>query len=154
MNFINVKTTATKSELIEFMSDNRKVNANVKFDDRRGTPFMRIKERNGNLKITCEMINRSTKDNGFLEGTYFKGKITEKNGETLIKGVILTAPIYHLIWFSLLCVLIWQCFYNIAMSSLPILFVSFELIMFYQEFKKQGYIKRYIMRAIARVRKK
>lgn len=153
MIFINLKTHVSKDELLSFVSDNKKVNSNVRFDDRRGTPFMHVKEKDSNLSIKCEMLGGPTKDNGFFVGAFFKGRIKEKNGETKLKGIILTAPIYHLIWFTLLCVMIWQCIQYVAISVLPILFVAFEIMMFSKEFKKQGYIKRYLLRAVARLEK-
>ena len=151
MKLINLKIEAPRDEVLSFLSDNKRVNANVKFDEKRGTPLMHFKEKGEKLTVTCEMINRPTKDNGFLIGTYFKGKLTEKDGVTELRGVIVTAPIYHLIWFALLSVLIWQCFYYTAISALPVLFVAFEFIMYSQEFRKQGYIKRYFERAFSRL---
>lgn len=153
MKFINIKFEASKNEVIQFISDNKKVNSNVRFDEKRGTPFMHVKEKDGKLGITCEMINRPTRDNGFLIGTFFKGKLKEADGITELKGIILTAPIYHIVWAVLLGVLIWQCFYYAAISALPILFVAFEIIMFSQEFRKQGYIARYLQRAAVRLSK-
>ena len=151
MVFINLKTSAKKEELLPFLSDNKKVNANVKFDDKTGVPFMHFKEKDSSVHIKCEMMGGPSKDNAFLVGTYFKGKIKEVNGETVLKGVIVTAPIYHLIWFSLLCIMIWQCIYHAAISVLPILFVAFEVIMFSKEFKKQNYIKSYLNRAFSKI---
>ncbi len=151
MKFINMKIDAPREEVLGIIKDNRRVNSNVRFDEKRGTPLMRVKEKSDKIKITCEMINRPTKDNSFLIGTYFKGKLTEKDGITELRGVIVTAPIYHLIWAALLCILIWQCFYYTAISALPILFVAFEIIMYSQEFRKQGYIKRYLLRAFSRL---
>ncbi len=151
MKFVNLKIKAPRNEVLSFISDKRRVNSNVRFDEKRGTPLMHVKEKGEKIKVTCEMINHSTKDNGFLVGTYFKGKLTENNGVTELRGVIVTAPIYHIVWFALLCVLIWQCFYHAAISALPILFVAFEFIMYTQEFRKQGYIKRYFERAFSRL---
>ena len=151
MKFINLKIEAPRDEVLSFISDNRRVNSNVKFDEKRGTPIMHFKEKGEKITVTCEMINKPTKDNGFLIGTYFKGKLTETDGVTTLKGVIVTAPLYHLVWFTLLCVLIWQCFYYTAISALPILFVAFEFIMYSQEFRKQGYIKRYFERGFSRL---
>ena len=151
MKLVNHKIEATRDEVLEFIKDNRRVNSNVRFDEKRGTPLMHFKEKGEKITVTCEMINRSTKDNGFLIGTYFKGKLTEKDGVTELRGVIVTAPIYHLVWFALLCVLIWQCFYHAAISAVPILFVAFEVIMYSNEFRKQGYIKRYFERAFSRL---
>lgn len=151
MKLINMSIDAPREEVLGFISDNRRVNSNVKFDEKRGTPLMHFKEKGEKITVTCEMINRPTKDNGFLVGTYFKGKLTEKDGITTLKGIIVTAPIYHIVWFALLCVLIWQCFYHTAISAVPILFIAFEFIMYSQEFRKQGYIKRYFERGFSRL---
>ena len=151
MKLINMSIDAPREEVLAFISDNRRVNSNVKFDEKRGTPLMHFKEKGEKITVTCEMINRPTKDNGFLVGTYFKGKLTEKDGITTLKGIIVTAPIYHIVWFALLCVLIWQCFYHTAISAVPILFIAFEFIMYSQEFRKQGYIKRYFERGFSRL---
>ena len=150
MIFVNLKTSVKKEEVLSFLSDNKKVNANVRFDDKQGIPFMHVKENDSSVHIKCEMMGGPSKDNAFLVGTYFKGKIKEVDGETHLKGVIVTAPIYHLVWFALLCVMIWQCIYHVAISAMPILFIAFEVIMFSKEFKKQGYIKRYLHRAFSR----
>ena len=151
MKLINMKIDAPRDEVLGIIKDNRRVNSNVKFDEKRGTPLMHVKEKGDKIKITCEMINRPTKDNAFLIGTYFSGKLTEKNGVCELRGAIVTAPIYHLVWAILLCILIWQCFYYTAISAVPILFVAFEVIMYSQEFRKQGYIKRYLLRAFSRL---
>jgi len=151
MKLIKLQIDAPRDKVLSMISDNRRVNSNVRFDEKRGTPLMHVKEKEGKIKITCEMVNRPTKDNGFLIGTYFKGKLTENNGVTELRGVILTAPIYHLIWAALLAVMIWQSFYNVAILTIPILFVSFEVIMYSQEFRKQGYISRYLNRAFSRL---
>ena len=151
MKFINMKIEASRDEVLAFIKDNRRVNSNVKFDEKHGTPFMHFKEKGENLSVTCEMMNRPTKDNGFLIGTFFRGKLREKDGITELRGIILTAPIYHLIWAILLGILIWQCFYHVAISAGPILFIAFEIIMYSGEFRKQGYIKRYFARAFSRL---
>ena len=151
MKLINMKIDAPRDEVLGIIADNRRVNANVKFDEKRGIPFMHVKEKDGKIRIKCEMINRPTKDNGFLVGTYFKGKLTEKDGITELRGAIVTAPLYHLVWIVLLGVLIWQCFYHAAISAVPIIFIAFEFIMYSPEFRKQGYIKRYLWRAFSRL---
>lgn len=151
MKLINLTINDTKENVLSFISDSKKVNDAIRFDGRKGKPFMHVKEKSGKVKITCEMIGGPSKDNGFFVGTFFKGRLTEKDGNTRLKGIILTEPIYHIIWFLALAVMIWQSFYNVAVSVLPILFVAFEIIMFSNEFKKQGYISRYLVRAFSRL---
>ena len=149
MKFITVKTDSTATELLAMIRDNTRVNDGVKFADKKGgKPFMHVKEKDGKIRIKCEMMGRPTKDNGFLEGTYFAGKVKEKNGVCQISGIILTAPIYHLIFLCLFSFFIFQCISVGGISPIPIILVIFDVFMFYGEFKKQSLIKRYIFRAL------
>lgn len=148
MKFVNIEFDTSADNTVALLSDNEAVNKNVKFDEKRGRPFMKVKRKNGGkLKITCEMMGRPTKDNGFLVGTYFSGRLTEKNGKTRLKGIILTAPIYHLILAALVAVFVVQCFRMSAFSPIPPIIVVFDIFMFKDEFRKQGYIYRYLYRA-------
>ena len=152
MQFVNIVSEAAPEELLEIIKDNERTNRQVAFEERLGKPFMHVREgKDGSLKIKCELMGRATKDNGFLEGTYFKGKIKSTPDGTKIKGVILTAPIFHSIIILLLAVFIVQCFYMGGFTVVPVLLVIFDIFMFFTEFKKQGLIKRYINRAVRRV---
>ena len=153
MKFINVEFDAKRDEALQMLRNNERVNENVRFDESRGKPLMKIKEKNGDrISVTCEFIGGPSKDNGFLVGTYFSGKLTEKNGVTRLKGIILTAPIYHLFMIMLVAVFIIQCFKVKGFSVVPPMLVVFDLFMFKAEFQKQGYIKRYFLRASRRIR--
>lgn len=151
MKFINIDFKASKSDVLSMIMNNERVNCNVRFDSNKGKPLMKFKEKNGRIKITCEMIGGPSKDNGFIVGTYFTGKVTEKNGVTSIKGVITTAPIYHLIMLAFFTVFIVQCFRMKGFSVVPILLVIFSIFIFKDEYKKQGYIRRYLYRAARRI---
>ena len=157
MKSINISTRKSKQEVLDFLNNNDKVNENVRFNDKKGgTPHMYIKESNGKLKIKCEMVGRPTKDNGFaVMGTVFHGKITEKDGETVISGIATTSVIYHVFMFFLAAFLIFSIFAYGAYPLIAILVcvVACEFIFFGDEFKKQGYIVRYIERAIKRMEK-
>ena len=154
MKFINLTFDSGKDEVLNLIKNNEEVNAGVKFDTR-GKPLMKIKERpNGKIRITCEMLGRPTKDNGFLVGTYFSGKLTEKNGETRLRGYLVTAPIYHLILIGFLAWFIVQCFILGGFSIVPPILVIFDILLFKDEFRKQGYITRYLYRAVRILRQK
>lgn len=153
MKFIKFETQATKEELLSMLSDNDRVNKNVVFDDKRGTPFIHVKELSGKIKIKCEYIGGATKDNAFIDGTRFTGKITEKDGKTEIKGVIATAVVFHLILFLMFAAFIVMCFVRQGFSVVPICLIIFDVFMYKDEFKKQGIIERYIKRAIKRLEK-
>ena len=142
--------------VISYVKDNSRVNDGVRFDDKYGgRPFMHVKEKEGRVRIKCEMMGRPTKDNGFLDGTVFRGKIKERNGVTTISGIITTSFIYHLIMILMSVFLFYQMFTKSAYGLIPIFVfvVAFELMFFRDEFKKQGYIKRYLMRAVSRLEK-
>ncbi len=154
MKFISIKTEKSSADLLSIISDNTRVNSGVKFSDKKGgKPFMHVKQKEGKLRIKCEMMGRPTKDNGFLMGTQFYGKISEKDGETSINGIIVTSPIYHLVVLALAVALITQMIYSGNVSSIPILVfaAAFEFLFFTDEFKKQGYIARYLERAVRRL---
>ena len=156
MKFVNIKTNITASDVIAMLRDNARVNDGVKFADKKGgKPFMHVKEKDGKIRIKCEMMGRPTKDNAFLMGTEFYGRITEKDGETTLKGVIMTSPIYHAVVIALALALVAQMIYNARVSSIPILVfaVAFEFLFFTDEFRKQGYIARYLERSVRRLEK-
>lgn len=155
MKFINIKTDKSADALLSMIRDNARVNDGVKFADKKGgKPFMHVREKEGKLRIKCEMMGRPTRDNGFLMGTAFYGRITEKDGAAAVKGVIVTSPIYHAVVLMLAIALVIQMIYNSSISSIPILVfaVAFEFLFFTDEFRKQGYISRYIERAVRRLR--
>ena len=147
MKLVNLTTSVPKSRLIELIKNYEQVNRGVVFDEKIGRPAIKVRQRDDNLRISCELLDRPTKDNGFLVGTYFAGKLTEKNGETKLSGVILTAPIYHLFLFGLFAAFIVMCIQKGGFSVTPFFLLAFDYVMFSLEFKKQGIIKRYLHRA-------
>ena len=151
MKFVNYSIKAPQEEVFGVLSDSNSVVEAEKFDTSNGKPLMHVKKKEGRLKIKCEMTGRPTKDNGFLEGTYFIGRISEKNERTSVRGVILTAPIYHLFIFALFAYFIYRCISIGGISPVPIILVVFDVFMFWGEFKKQGIIKRYIFRSFKMV---
>ena len=147
MLFVNYDISADLEKLYSNIADNDKVVAEENYDTKCGKPKMHIKRRENRLKIKCEMTELGTKDNGFLEGTYFLGSIKENGGRSSVKGVILTAPIYHFVFLVLLGIVIYQSITMVAIPITAIFLVLFDLMMFKGEFRKQALIKRYIFRA-------
>jgi hypothetical protein len=132
------------------IKDSERVNDKVKFDENKGKPLIHVKEKGDRLRIKCEMIGGPTKDNGFLEGTYFVGKLTEKDGISHLRGILLTAPIYHTILALILAFYVYRCISLGAFNPVPIILLVFSIFMFKSEFEKQGTIERYLMRAFKR----
>ncbi len=147
MLFASYSINASKEEVMNVLRDNNRVVEAEKFDTTHGKPRMHLKEKGRRLKIKCEMTERPTKDNGFLEGTYFLGSVKEKGGRTSVKGIILTAPIYHFLFLLCFSFFIFRCISIGGISPIPFILVIFDIVMFYREFKKQRLIKRYIFRA-------
>lgn len=148
MKFVSYDIHAPRTEVLTSLRDNDKIVEQEKFDSSRGVPRIHIKEKEKDkIKITCEYTGRATKDNGFLEGTYFLGRLTETDGVTKLKGVILTAPIYHSILAIIFVFFILQCISIGGFSPAPIILLVFSIFMFKDEFRKQSIIKRYVFRA-------
>ena len=155
MRFIDITYPLSQEETVELLSDNKKINENVRFDEKRGRPNVTLKEKGkGRVVISCQMVDRPTKDNGFLVGTYFTGKFTFDGTSTRLKGVILTAPIYHLFMILLVISYLAICVIYKFFDIIPFLFVAFDVFMFKDEFRKQGTIERYLRRALRRSEKK
>ena len=147
MKFVNYKINACKQDVIESLYNTNLIIEREKFEEVKGTPRFHIKERKDVFRIKCEYTGGGTKDNGFLEGTYFLGKISEGADQTSLTGVIVTAPIYHIILGLLLVFFVLQCIVKRGFTPIPIILFCFSLFMFKDEFKKQSIIKRYIFRA-------
>ena len=153
MKLINLESTVSRTELLDMISNSELVNEKVKFDENKGRPLIHLKTKGDRLRIKCEMVGGPTKDNGFLEGTYFVGKLTEKDGTSRLRGVILTAPIYHTFIVLLMALFVMRCIQLGGFNPVPIILLIFSLMMFRGEFEKQGTIERYLKRAIRKAEK-
>jgi hypothetical protein len=152
MKLVNFKAPAPKAEVMRALYDDGVTNQNVEFKKLSGKPKMRIKEKGNRVRIKCELLREAgaKKDNGFIFGTAFYGKITEKNGVTKVCGLITTELIFHLVFLAMLVVFLVQCIYMNGFSVVPVCLVIADIFMFREEFRKQGIIKRYIARALRR----
>ena len=147
MKFVNYDIHATKEQVIDSLKENDKIIEQEKFDQSKGKPRIHIKEtKNDKIKIKCEYIGGQTRDNAFLEGTYFFGRLREKDGVTKLSGMIVTAPIYHTIIALLVIFFVYRCILLKGFSLVPIIALAFRFIILRDEFKKQNLIKRYIFR--------
>lgn len=153
MKIIKLDCAASRTDLLNLISNSDLVNDRVKFDEEKGKPHMHVKMKNNRIRIKCEMVGGAVKDNGFLEGTYFTGKITEKNGLSHLRGVILTAPIYHTLIALIMAFFVIKCIQLVAFNPVPIILLIFSVMMFKKEFEKQGTIERYLIRACKRAEK-
>jgi hypothetical protein len=147
MKFINLKSSLPKDKLYSVLTDCNFVNERVLFDEKRGKPLMKFKKRKNTVHVSCEMIGGNTKDNGFFIGTFFLGSLKEKNGVTTLKGMILTAPLYHLFIIGMMAFYIYRCISLNGFNPVPPILFIFSMLMFKNEFKKQGIMERYFKRA-------
>lgn len=150
MKIINQKAQCDKGALLAALADSESTNRNVRFDERRGKPTIFMTEKGERIRLTCKYIGGNTVDNGFIVGTYFTGRVTEKNGVSSVRGILWTAPIFHLILIAMLVAFIIMCIYRQGFSIIPLCAVAFDIVLFWNEFAKQGIISRYIARAAKR----
>jgi hypothetical protein len=147
-------TDIPADELLSVIKSHDYVNENIRFDERYGKPVMKVKEKGERLTVTCEMVGGPSKDNGFIIGTFFRGRIRERGGMTTLKGVITTAPIYHINLFALTVFFVYQCIRLGGFSPIPIIILGFSYILFKNEFRKQRIISAYLRRAVRRAEEK
>ena len=148
MHIVNYKIGAKREDVYKNLADTERVEAEEKYDASKGTPKFHVKEIGSYIRIKCEMTGRSTKDNGFIGGTSFFGKITEKDGKTRVSGLISTSLIYHIVFIAFFIAIICIGISIGGFSPTAIILVAFDILMFKDEFKKQPLIKRYILRAL------
>lgn len=148
MKLVNIKTSASREKLMSLLGDSERVNKRVKFDESRGRPLVKMKEKKGRITLTCEMIGGPSKDNGFFVGCFFLGSIKQKGDETKVSGIILTAPLFHLIIAAFCIYFLIQSFIVGGITLVPLIGVVFTAILYKDEYKKEGIIKRFIARAV------
>ena len=148
MKLINLKSSTKREELVELIRNHELVNERVKFDDKKGKPIIFVKEKGNTIRVKCQMTEGSVKDNGFLEGTFFIGRVSERSGTTSLKGVIVTAPIYHTILTIIMAIFVYRCISLGGFNPVPVIMLLFSIFMFKNEFEKQGVIERYLHRAV------
>lgn len=148
MKFVNYKIGATKEEVMTSLRDNGIIADDEAFRTKKGRANMTVREKGNSIKIKCRMIDGPSKDNAFLEGTTFWGSVKERDGVTCVKGIILTAPIFHSVLISLMVLLIIQCIRLGGINPVPIILFIFSIFIYKDEYKKQGMIKGFIYKAL------
>lgn len=147
MKLIDLSAECERARMLDIIRDSVFVNDRVQFDEKKGRPNIKVKEKGERITIKCEMVGGATRDNGFLIGTYFSGKLVEKNGVTRLKGIIVTDPIYHILLVALLALFVYQCIALGGFSPVPLILFAFGIFMMRNEYAKQGTIERYLSRA-------
>lgn len=148
MVFVNYTIHASREEVAENLKNNIKIAEELGYDHAQKRPIMIIKENGESIRMTCELMSRGVRDNGFVFGTVFRGRLTEHNGVTALRGIILTAPVYHLFIIAIFAYFIYQCFALGGFSVVPVCLLIVSAFLFKDEFKKQSMIKRHIFCAL------
>lgn len=155
MKRISIQTPLAREDILSALRDAPTVNAGLTFDDREGSPTVHVREgRADRLRLRCCMLGGASRDNGYVQGTFFWGRMRERNGMTYIRGSIMTEPVFHVLWLALIAFFIVTCIQRTALSVVPICLIVFVYFMFRKEYRKQEYLRRYILRAIHRLEKK
>ena len=147
MKLVSVNISGNKDSVLSLLRSYDNINSDVQFDDKIGRPTFRFRQKGSWLTVDCRMVGGPSRDNGFLIGTVFLGRIKEKGDYTSIKGVITTAPVYHLGLLGLSAFYIYKCIELGGFNPIPPILLIFSLFLFKNEFKKQGIISRYFKRA-------
>ncbi len=147
MKRVKIRSRLPKDKLLEMLENSELVNRDVQFNTNKGKPQMRVKEKGDRLRITCSYIGGANRDNGFLVGAYFTGKLKEKDGVTTLTGWLLTAPIYHLLLLALMVFFVIQCVRLGGFNPVPVILFAFSIFMFRDEYRKEGIIYRYLLRS-------
>lgn len=154
MKFISVKMRTPGDEVMSMIFDPTTVNDKVKFEGKRGIPTMRIKAKGDKIRVKCVYTNGPTRDNGWIQGTYFRGSIRQRDGVTSVKGIIVTEPIFHLLLVALSAFFVVMCIRLGGFNPVPIILLGFSIFMMVGEYKKQAVIERYIYRALRKADEK
>lgn len=147
MRFVSINLNVDKEGALSLLKNYGAINAGVTFTEKSGRPTFQVKEKRGWMSVGCRMVGGPTRDNGFLIGTVFLGRIKEKDGSTRARGIITTAPIYHIILVALFVAYVIQCVRLGGFNPVPPILLIFSLFLFKNEFKKQRIIAGYLSRA-------
>ena len=153
MKIIKRFVAVDREKLVDLIKNTDWVNQSFRFDEKKGRPTFKVRERNHRIRISCEMVGGATKDNGFISGTFFSGRIIERDDGVVLKGVIVTAPLYHALLALLTAFFIYRCIQLQGINFVPIIMMVFSFIMFKDEFKKQNLIAAFLSKAIATAEK-
>ena len=150
MKLVSLKTRLSREEYLSALADQNRINEGIAFNEKLGKPSFGVSEKKNMIKVKCTFVGGNNKDNGFLVGTYFLGRIREKDGVTSLKGVAVTSPLIHLGWGVLTAYFIIKCIVMGGFNVVYPILLCFSLLLFKDEYKKQGIIKRFLYRAKVR----
>lgn len=145
MRWIDLSVSAPAETLKQMLSE-RKIPTENLCDRKLGTPLMHLRLRGERVRVRCELTGRPTKDNGFIQGTAFYGRITERAQMCRVRGIIVTEPVFHLCFLALFIGFLFRCVSLGGFSVVPLCLAVFVFFLFRTEYKKQGILLRYLRR--------
>ncbi len=149
MKFVNFKIPTNREAVLSTVSDFRLVNQKLKSADGEPAPGVTVKKLGENLfRIRCNYIGGPTKDDGFVEGTFFLGFAKNVENGCRMKGIILTEPVFHVIFSVLFVFLLVKSIMASAIPVMPLCLLAFVIFMLRKEYKKQNMLYRYLVRAV------
>ncbi len=147
MKFLNYSINADIDTVKSFIFDNEKSVIGVQTNEKRGKPRMHVRLKNERIRMNCEYTGKATRDNDFIGGTHLFGKFFERDGKTFLRGIVVTAPLFHIAMAVLFAYFVYRCIMLGAISIVPICIVVFSVVMFWEEYSKQKVIKQYVYNA-------
>ena len=148
MLIVKEKTRASRERVLEVFNKTKDMATG---NPKRGKPTMILSEKGNKIRLYCQYVGGASRD--FGKTTYFVGKLRERNGETMLSGVVVTEPLFHIPFIALLAVFIWRCISLGAFNVVPVCLTVFCVLMFRSEYAKQPVIKGHI-RKVFRVAEK
>lgn len=141
MLIVNEKTKASRESVLRVFDKTKDMaTGNPKL----GRPTMILKEKDGKIRLYCQYIGGASRD--FGKTTYFIGRLRERDGETRLRGVVVTEPLFHIPFIALLVFFVWRCISLGAFNVVPVCLAVFCIFMFRGEYAKQPLIKGHIKR--------
>ena len=145
MLFVNLKTAASRETVMKILADTRDMAKPDGREERLGKPTMILTEKGEKIKVSCRYIGGASQDYG--RATYFVGRLREKDGNTTLRGMIITEPLFHIPFIALFIFFIYRCITLGAFNVVPVCLALFCFLMFRSEYAKQPRIRRYLRRA-------
>ena len=151
---MNYSINADIATVSTFLLDNENSASGIKTNEKRGKPRIHVRLNNERVRMNCEYTGKVTRDNDFIGGTHLFGRLFERDGRTYLRGIVVTAPLFHVAMAVLFAYFVYRCITLGAISIVPICIVIFSVLMFGEEYSKQSVLKRYVFNAFKLTYKK
>ncbi len=149
MKFVNFKIPEDREAVLTSIADYRIANRKRKSEENAPIPSATVKRWGHDVfRIRCNYVGGPTRDDGFVEGTFFIGKLKNTEKGCRMKGIILTEPVFHTLFFGVFIYLVIKAVEQSAIPVTPLCLLAFVLFMLRKEYKKQDVLYQYLIRAV------